>query len=286
MSAPTVRRRRLGATLRQLREDKSLKLEEVAAKTGFTGAKLSRVETGRVAAKPADVEKLLDVYGVRDRSRREGLVGLAREGGKRGWWQTYKDILSPVYSDLISLEAEASGVRTFQPLLIPGLLQTAAYARAVIAAINMTATPDKVNALVDVRIARQSVLNRPDPLALWAIIHEAALKPVVMGGSGAGIMRDQLQRLLDLAELPHVNVQVMPADAAPHPGAAGGFTILGFPERSDLDVVLLENLSNSLYIEDATDVELYGEAFERLRAAALPFDRSLELIEQTKEQAK
>lgn len=280
MSAPTVRRRRLGVALRNLRENADLKLEHVADRAGITVSKLSRVELARVAAKPVDVEKLLDVYQVAHGDQRELLVTLAREGGRRGWWQTYQDILSPVYADLISLEAEASTVRTFEPLLLPGLFQTSSYARAVISAITMVPATDNVNALVEVRMARQSVLTRPDPLHVWAIIHEAALKPVIMGTT---IMRDQMQRLLDLSELSNVTLQVMPENAAPHPGTSGGFTILGFPEQSDLDVVLLENLSNSLYIEEAKEVEVYGAAFERLRAAALPFDRSLETINHMKD---
>ncbi|QKW08032.1 helix-turn-helix domain-containing protein [Streptomyces sp. NA04227] len=284
MSAPTVRRRRLGATLRKLREDAGLTLEVVEERVGFTVAKLSRIETARVAAKAGDVEKLLDLYKFTDEAKREGLLKLVREGGKRGWWQSYREILKPVYQDLISLEAEASGIRTFETLLIPGLFQTSAYARSVIGAINLRATPDKVNALVEVRVARQSVLTRPEPLEVWAIIHEAALRTTV--ASNPAVMRDQLQRLCDLAELPHVNIQVMAERSAPHPGAAGAFTILGFPERTDLDVVLLESLSNSLYIEDDEDVELYGAAFELLRADALGFDKSLEMITELKEATK
>ena len=283
MSAPTVRRRRLGASLRGLRESAGLKLEDVETKTGFTVSKVSRMELARVALKPGDVGRLLDLYKVEPGPKRDSFLQLAKEGGRRGWWQSYSEVLSPHYEDLISLESEASTVRTFEALLIPGLFQTSAYARSVITAVRPPTSAERVNALVEVRMARQSVLTRPEPPEVWAIIHEAALKPRI---SGSTLMHDQLQRLIDLAVLPHVNIQVMAESAPPHPGVAGTFTMLGFPERADLDVVLVENIFNSMYVEDLAEVEAYGSAFERLRAEALPFAESLEVITQQKDKAK
>ncbi|MGW0390715.1 helix-turn-helix domain-containing protein [Streptomyces sp. NPDC003042] len=272
MTAPTVRRRRLGSELRRLREEAELTLEDVEARSGFSVSKVSRIESATRGAKPADVEHLMSTYGVVDLDVHAFLLTLARDGAKRGWWQTYD--LSPVYADLISLEHDASAVSTFEPMLIPGLLQTAGYARAVISALSMTATPTQIAPLVEVRMARQSVLTRPKPLKLRAIIHEAAL---MAEAPGFGIMRDQLQRLLDVAEYPHVTIQVLPSNAVLHPGAAGGFTVLGFGQPG-LDVVLLEQLDSSLYIEEAHGVSRYAEAFERLTASALPFDKSMSLI--------
>ncbi|WP_338146566.1 DUF5753 domain-containing protein [Streptomyces boncukensis] len=179
----------------------------------------------------------------------------------------------------MSLETDAASVSTFEPLLIPGLLQTAAYARSAIGAVSMNATTDSINALVEVRMARQAVLTRPEPLKLRAIVHEAALMASV---SGVAVMRDQLQRLLDVAEYPHVTIQVLPCAADLHPGLTGAFTVLGFGQPG-LDVVLLEHLESSLYIEAPSDVGRYTEAFERLTAAALPFDRSLSTIAEHKE---
>ncbi|KPI04184.1 helix-turn-helix domain protein [Actinobacteria bacterium OK074] len=285
MSAPTVRRRRLGAELRRLREAAGLKMGDVTERTGIPASKVSRIESAQVNVKAADLSTLLDCYGVdgaSDAGKREALHALAKQGGRRGWWQPYRDIISTDYADLISLEAEAKSMRSFETLLIPGLLQTAAYARATIAAINMTDPPERVNALAEVRVARQSVLTtREDPLEFWAIIHESALRSGI--GSSPQVMRDQLQRLLDLQELPNVSIQALAWDTAPHPGMAGPFAVLSFPESADLDVVLVENLTSALYVEDAAEVSRYGSAFERLRAAALPFDKTADLIAQLKD---
>ncbi|MBT2441174.1 helix-turn-helix domain-containing protein [Streptomyces sp. ISL-36] len=278
MAPPTVRRRRLGLELRRLREQAKLTLEEVEARTGLSASKLSRLESAARGARSADVEQLLSLFGA-DQALSEFLLTLAKDGSRRGWWQTYD--IAPVYADLIGLEADAASVSNFEPLLIPGLLQTAAYARAAIGAVSMTATPEEISPLVEVRMARQSVLTRPNPLKLRAIIHEAALTARV---SGAGVMRDQLQRLLDVAEYPHVTIQVLPATAELHPGATGGFAILGFGQPG-MDVVLLEHLNSSLYIEEPAEVDGYTEAFERLTASALPFDQSLSLIADHKKDA-
>ena len=281
MAEPTVRTRRLGKELLRLREAAGLKLDDVTARTGMPGSKVSRIEKARLGVRSDDLDSLLDLYSVDDGERRDVLHAFARDGRKRGWWQTYRDIISPAYADLISLETDAVNMRSYQSTLIPGLLQTAAYARATIAAINMTSTPAEVDALVEVRMARQSVLSRPQPLELWAVIHEAALRPRIRGN--AALMKEQLQWLLDKQELPHVSVQVLPLDAPPHVGLSGSFAVLGFPETSDLDVVLVESLTSSLYVEDPAEVSRCGSAFEHLRAAALPLDESADLIARTKD---
>ncbi|WP_432157827.1 helix-turn-helix domain-containing protein [Streptomyces sp. bgisy153] len=281
MAEPTVRKRQLGGELRRLRTAKGLKIDDVANSVGMPGSKLSRIESARLGIKPADLDALLDIYDVEDAGKRDVLHSIARHGGVRGWWQTYRDVISPAYADLISLEAEAKSLRTYQTSLIPGLLQTAAYARATLDALSMTATSAEVDALVDVRMARQAVLSRREPLELWAVIHEAALRPRVKGDPQ--MMRDQLQVLLDKQRLPHVSIQVLPLSAPPHVGLSGSFAVVGFPETADLDVVYLENFTSALYVEDPAEVSRYGSAFERLRAAALPFDESADLVAQVKD---
>lgn len=284
MSAPTVRRRRLGAKLREYREARDWTLDDVAEKSDgrFNAAKLSRIETARTAARSDDVEILLDLYEVDDADLRAALLTLTREGARRGWWHSYRGVLSPLYEDLISLEAEASSIRLFQLGVIPGLLQTAGYAREVNSATAMTqAMTERIEASVDVRLARQSVMTtREAPPEVWAIVHEAALRARC---ARPETMREQLQRLLSLAELPHVSLQVLKADTAPHPGALGAFNILTFSGHAALDVVYEESLTAVRYIEEAEQVTVYGQAFERLRAAALPFDDSLAFIAQLKE---
>ncbi|WP_405620353.1 helix-turn-helix domain-containing protein [Streptomyces sp. NBC_00076] len=284
MAEPTVRTRRLGSELRRLRVASGLKLDDVSERVNLPPSKISRVEKAFLGIKPDDLSRLLDVYGVDDLEKRDALQSFARHGRTRGWWQPYRDVISPAYADLISLEADAADMRSYESTLIPGLLQTSAYARATIRAINMTSTDGEVDALVEVRMARQSVLTRPQPLQLWAVIHEAALRPRVK--SAPQVMREQLQKLLDIARLPHVSIQVLPLDAPPHVGMSGSFTVVGFPETSDLDVALLEHLTSALYVEDAAEVSRYGTAFEHLRAAALPFDESADLIERSKDNIK
>ncbi|MFJ6636637.1 DUF5753 domain-containing protein, partial [Streptomyces sp. NPDC091376] len=243
-------------------------------------AKVSRIETARIGVKADDLDALLDLYGVDDVAKRALLHSLSREGSKRGWWQPYRDTITPAYADLISLEAEASSFSSYQTSLIPGLLQAPAYARATISALNVALSADQVSALVDVRTARQSVLTRPEPLELWAIVHEAALHPRL---TAPGAMRDQLQHLLDRRDLPNVSIQVLPLNAEPHPGLQGPFTVIGFPESADLDVALLESLTAMLYVEDPGDVATYRNAFEHLRATALPLEASADLIKQVKD---
>lgn len=284
MGVPTVRRRRLGAELRRLREEHKLTTEDVGRRFGWHNAKVSRLETGRTAAHPGDVERLLCLYGVTDDLKRQALLTLARNGSQRGWWQTYSDVLSPAYADFISLEVEARGMHTYESGLMPGLFQTAGYARETIAAINMTDTSEHINRRVEVRMARQSVLTRTDPLEVWAVLDEAALRAQI--AAERKVMRDQLQRLLDVSELPNVTIQVMPLAAGAHPGRSGAFTLLSFPERQDLDVVLVENLTNALYIEEQSEVDRYSAAFRRIVADALPRDASLQLINNLKGQVQ
>ncbi|MGC5343779.1 helix-turn-helix domain-containing protein [Streptomyces sp. DT24] len=284
MSAPTVRRRRLGVKLRGLRDSRRWTLEEVAEKSGglITTAKLSRLETARTAAKASDVEMLLNLFGVENAELRSALLALTREGAKRGWWQSYRGVLSPVYEDLISLEAEASSVRSWQIGVVPGLLQTADYAREIITATAMSAAiEERIDALVEVRLARQAVLtSRDTPLGLWAIIDEGVLRAMC---AGDGVMRDQLTRLCTLSRRPNINIQILPSQAPPHVGQMGSFSLLGFEDHADLDVVHVESLTSALYVEDGDQVGIYRDAFDRLRAAALPVEASVDRIAEIRE---
>jgi len=285
VSTPTVRRRRLGVKLRALRDAVGLTLDEVAEKSNgaLTTAKLSRLETARTAAKAPDVEQLLDLYAVEDAELRTALLALTRDGGRRGWWHSYRGVLSPVYEDLISLEAEATSIRTWQMGVIPGLLQTGEYAREIITATAMSAAVEaKVDALVEVRLARQVVLTREQPLDLWAIVAEGALRTRCVGD---GVMRDQLARLHSLSKRPNINIQILPTDAPPHVGQMGSYSVLGFEEHTDLDVVHVESLTSALYVEAREQVGAYRDAFERLRAAALSVEASVERIAEIRESA-
>jgi len=271
--SPTVRRRRLASELRHLRERTQLTLEEVSQKLGWSTSKISRIETSRVGVVPKDVGLLLDLYKVGD-SRREELLKLARDARKKGWWHAYDD-LSSEYTAYIGLEAEAASMRSFASAVLPGLLQTEDYVRAVVRAGLVLAPPGEVEHRIEVRMARQTRLSQAEPLCLWTVLDEAVIRRVI---GGPVTMRSQLDRLLDLADLPHVTIQVLPFTAGAHPGTGGAFEILQFPERADPDVVFLENLTDSLYVERDSDVYRYTVAFDHLRAKALDPDDSRRLI--------
>ncbi|MFF3359402.1 helix-turn-helix domain-containing protein [Streptomyces sp. NPDC002917] len=272
---PTVRRRRLGGMLRHLRNDAGLSLEAAAAAMGWDSSKLSRIENAKAHIRPPVVAPLLKEYGVTDPEVVTALEGLAKDASKTGWWQTY-GVVAPAYSDYISLESDAESIQIYAPLLIPGLLQTAAYARETIAANAITRTPEEVTALTEVRLARQAILSRPKrPLKLWAVIDEAVLHRRF--SDRPHIMRDQLQRLLDASEVPGVTIQVMPLDATPHPGGAGAFDLVSFPALMPT-VVQFENLTGTSYVEGTDAVKLYDDAFGQIVAAALPVSDSLARI--------
>ncbi|MFD3790768.1 helix-turn-helix domain-containing protein [Streptomyces cyaneofuscatus] len=286
VSAPTVRRRQLGRTLRAMREQRGLKQEDIATASGgrLNGAKISRIETAKTAASAGDVAIILDALGVTDESLRSSLLKLTREGARRGWWQSYRNVLSPAYEDLISLESEADQISTWQPSVIPGLLQTGEYARQIIAATAMSAAvEDRVDALVEVRLARQSVLTREAPLTLWAIIGEAALRTRCADDR---IMHDQLGSLLALTARPTITIQVLPSAAAPHVGQMGAWSILGYGAHADLSVVHVESLTSALYVEERDDVAMYQNAAEQLRAAALSTGQSADMIREIRDKNK
>ena len=287
MSAPTVRRRRLGAKLRGLRAE--LTLEEVAerSKGAFVPSKLSRIETAKSAAKEKDVEQLLDIYAGLGREvseeLRAALVTLTKEGGQRGWWHSYRGVLTPVYADLISLESEAESVSTWELGVIPGLLQTAEYAREIIRTTAMSeAVEARVDALVEVRLARQAVLTHENPLTLWAIVAEQALRSTAEDES---LMHEQLGRLLSMGKRPNVNIQVLPSAAHLHVGQLGSFTVLGFGPHPDLDVVHTETLTSALYVEERDKVAVHRDAWQRLTSAALSVEASAELISKIRKNA-
>ncbi|MGW3071439.1 helix-turn-helix domain-containing protein [Kitasatospora sp. NPDC001132] len=260
--------------LRKLREERKLTAEVVAEATGMSQAKLTRIETAHTAAKVEDVNRLLDYYGCEDEEYRAGLIAITKDGSKRGWWLSYRDVINSTAIDLILLEADATTYKTYEPAFIPGLFQTAEYARLVIDRLR-TMTGGTVDDLVQVRMARQSILTRPDPVQVWAVIHETALRALA---NRPDIMGPQLDKLLTLSRLANVNIQVMPAGAAFHPGMNGAFSLLGFPQRKDLDVVFAEGLHAGCWVEEPADVELYRAKFQEITAEALSVDSSIEFI--------
>ncbi|MEU5365137.1 helix-turn-helix transcriptional regulator [Streptomyces sp. NPDC005925] len=275
---PAVRRRKLGAELRALRTSVGLTSGEAAGLVGWHQSKVSRIETGTSGVKPADVRLLLDAYGVADDQLRELLLVLAgaHDGnGRNHWWHAYRGELPPTYRDFISLESQASAMRTLETSVVPGLLQTPEYARAVTCAAVEGLSEERLDALVEVRLARQDVLRAKPPLTLSAVLDEAVLRREV---GGPGVMSRQLERLTEAAIMPHVRLQVLPFAAGAHIGVTGSFVIFSFSRTSDLDVVVLDHLTSSLHLERKEDLEAYAEAFDSLLAHALSPEESLEFI--------
>ncbi|MEU3890520.1 helix-turn-helix transcriptional regulator [Streptomyces sp. NPDC029041] len=275
---PAVRRRKLGAELRALRSSAGLTSGEAARLVGWHQSKVSRIETGTSGVKPADVRLLLDAYDVSDSQLRELLMVLAGAedgGGRHHWWHAYRGVLPPTYRDFISLESQAGAMRTLETTVVPGLLQTPEYARAVTRAAVEGLAEDRLDTLVEVRLARQDVLRADPPLKLSAVLDEAVLRREV---GGPGVMTRQLERLLEAARLPQVRLQVLPFAAGAHIGVTGPFVIFSFSSTSDLDVVVLDHLTSSLYLERKEDLQAYTEAFNALQIHALSPEDSLDFI--------
>ncbi|MDG9707160.1 helix-turn-helix domain-containing protein [Streptomyces sp. DH10] len=275
---PAVRRRKLGAELRALRTSAGLTSGEAARLVGWHQSKVSRIETGTSGVKPADVRLLLDAYAVGDTQLRELLMMLAGSddsGGRHHWWHAYRGVLPPTYRDFISLESQAGAMRTLETTVVPGLLQTPEYARAVTKAAVEGLSEDRLDTLVEVRLARQDVLRADPPLELSAVLDEAVLRREV---GGPGVMARQLDRLVEAARLPQVRLQVLPFAAGAHIGVTGPFVIFSFSSTSDLDVVVLDHLTSSLYLERKEDLQAYTEAFNALQIHALSPEDSLDFI--------
>jgi transcriptional regulator with XRE-family HTH domain len=272
---PTVRRRRLGSELRRLREDHSIKLEEVADRLGVAASTLSRIETGKAPTKSVYLSAMLEMYGVTDPSQRQVLVDMAREGHRKGWWSVYDDVLPTGFGIYVGLEAEAAGLRSFEGEVVQGLFQTPDYARAILREVQVRDTDEQVERLVDLRMKRQEVLDRNPPLDVWMILDEAVVRRTI---GGPGVMRDQLARLVEASKKPNVTLQVLPFSSGSHAGLRGPFSILEFPERADPDVAYVESVAGIIYLEKEREVRTCAEAFDRLRAAALSPGQSTDLI--------
>jgi transcriptional regulator with XRE-family HTH domain len=269
--SPTVRRRRLASELRGLREAAGLTIEQVAERMEVSSSKISRLETARVSAPPRDVRDLLEIYGVTG-EQRETLLTIAREARQRTWLDEYSDLPFAAAADM---EGAASSIRIYSALVVPGLLQTVDYARAVLGAIRLDLEEDEIERRVDLRKSRQSLLAREGSRTLWVVLDEAVLRRVV---GGPEVMRAQLQRLMEVTALPRLTLQVLPFAAGAHAGLDGEFDLYSFAEAADQDVVFIENTISDLYLESADAIRRYNLLFDHLRAKALDPAHSAEFF--------
>ncbi|MFD0203848.1 MULTISPECIES: helix-turn-helix domain-containing protein [Saccharothrix] len=275
----TVRRWQLTETLRQLRESNGLSIEQAAerlrAGTGkWSRSKLGRIETREQGVKRHEVEQLLDLYGVTDDSVRSWMLGLASTVNERGYWLALRKDLPGDFHEFLSVEAALVALREFETMVVPGLLQTADYTRALIYGANPGMAYEVVDRRVIARLARQQVLARPDPLRFHVILDEAILERPI--GTNL-VMRNQLQRLLDTSEADHITVQILPKSAGATPAVDGPFSILTLPEPIP-DFGYAEGPGGAVYIEDRAQVRVCTERWGILTERSLSPADSLDAI--------
>jgi transcriptional regulator with XRE-family HTH domain len=273
-SGPTVLRILLGTQLRRLREAKGITREEAGYKIRASGSKISRMELGRVSFKERDVVDLLDMYGV-DEAEAASLIALAKEANSPGWWHKYGDVLPEWFQVYVGLEEAASLIRLYEVQFVPGLLQSADYARAVISLGLPGAAPEEIERRVSLRLARQELLTKTGGPRLWAVVDEAALRRPI---GGREVMRAQLERLAECAQEPNITLQVVPFRSGGHAAEGGAFTIMRFPEADLPDIVYLEQLTSALYLDKREDVEKYTEVMERLSVESESPERTIDIL--------
>ncbi|SCG65172.1 helix-turn-helix domain-containing protein [Micromonospora humi] len=274
-SGPTVLRMLLGAQLRRLRESAAVSRESAGWEIRSSESKISRMELGRVGFKERDVADLLTLYGVAAPEDRAALLKLARDANSPGWWHRYGDVLPTWFQSYLGLEAAAALIRTYEVQFVPGLLQTAAYAREVILLGHRGAAPAELDRRVDLRMERQGLLSRTNPPQLWAVLDEAVLRRPI---GGAAVMREQLDALIEATAAPHVRLQIVPFTAGGHAAASGAFSILRFGDEDLPDIVYIEQLTSAIYLDKRDDLDYYAEAMERLCVEAAPPERTRELL--------
>jgi len=271
--SPTVRRRELGALLRKLRTDKGLTVEQAAEQLMFSMSKLSRMETGHGIATARDIRDLCSLYEVTDHGERDHMMKLAAEGRRQAWWQSY-DLGYAMY---VGLEAEAVTISAFQSSVVHGLLHTADYARAGHRGARPLLSPDQIELQIEAKLTRQRILTRDEPPTLRVVLDEAALHRLV---GGRQVMAAQLEKILEVAALPNVTVQVLSYDVGAHPATESNFTILELPAAPG--TVFVEGLIGSTYLERNDDLARYQLIFRELEAIALSPQGSLDLIRKFK----
>jgi transcriptional regulator with XRE-family HTH domain len=270
-----VRRLQLGARLRALREAKGVSRDQAGYAIRASESKISRMELGRVSFKERDVTDLLTLYGVDDEVEQTRLLTMAREANTPGWWHPYGDLLASWFQNYLDLEQAAELIRTYEVQFVPGLLQTEAYARAVIRLGYTDAAKAEVDRRVGLRMARKQVLARPDGPRLWAVLDEAVLRRPI---GGVQVQRDQVRALIEACDLPAVRLQVVRFNAGGHAAAGGAFSILRFPHQDLPDIVYIEHLTNALYLEKREDVDQYAAVVGRLFIEAEPPGRTPDIL--------
>ncbi|GAA2459461.1 helix-turn-helix transcriptional regulator [Streptomyces glaucus] len=275
--APAVLRMILGKQLEEMRTRAGLTYEQAGAAIGVSHSTIRRMEAAKVARlRLADAEKLLRVYGVTDQQEIDTFLKSVREANKRGWWHTYRDVMPDWFAAYLSLEQAALQIRAYENQFVHGLLQTEAYARALLGAGNPHASEEATERRVALRMRRQELLSRRTPPRVWVVMDETVLRWPV---GGAAVMRAQIDHLIEVNTLPHVTLQIMPFANGPHPAMrAGAFHLFRFRARELPDIVYLSGLVGAVYLDKSDDVVVYREALDRLGAQAAPARRTEALL--------
>ncbi|MCX4881637.1 helix-turn-helix transcriptional regulator [Streptomyces sp. NBC_00847] len=271
---PTVRSRRLGSALKTYRLAAKMDQLQAAEVIAAHQTRVSRIETGHVSARPLEIRAMLEAYGVQDPEVRLKLEELARQSKRRGWWLEHAEHLRPDYVDYIALEDDATYIREWQPVLVPGLLQTPAYAEAVIAATPHYIAPERIAQLVKVREARQAKIEEGGT-TYTAILWEAVVTQPTMC---AATHQEQLARILEVGKRKNVTIQVLPFSAGAVAGSAFAFSSFSFESEPTVEAVTMENLRGTSVLEGPEDLAAYANAFDQLRSAALAPDPSARLM--------
>jgi transcriptional regulator with XRE-family HTH domain len=272
-----VLRMLLGSQLRRLREAAGITPDEAGYQIRGSRSKISRLENGRVRLKSRDVTDLLTLYGVTDEDLRSKFLGLVAQSNAPVWWTKYSDILPDWFESYIGLEAAAETIRSFEVQFVHGLFQTEDYVRAMTSLRRKAALPDEVERRVALRLKRQDLIRRPDPPKIWSVMDEAVLRRPV---GGPALMRAQFRHLIEVSELPHVTLQVVPFASGCHAAESGSFTVLRFYEQDLPDVVYLEQLTGAIYLDQRGEVEHYLEVVNELSVEALTPTETRRFIEQ------
>ena len=272
-AGPVMARRRLAAELRRLRGAAGKTIHDVAHAMECSAGKISRMETGSVGARLQDVREMLDLYGVVGEQRNE-LLELVRQARQKPWWHEYADVVPPTSGTFYGLEAAAASIEEHSSALVPGLLQTEAYAHALISSPSI-ATPEQVKRRVELRMRRQHLLDRSDGPDFRAIVGEAALREPI---GGSAVMAEQLRHLVTIAKRPNVTIQIRPFGAG-RPAAVGtSFVIFGFADPAYGNVVYLEQLTRNSFFEETTEVDFYTSLFTDLSESALTPAESARMV--------
>jgi transcriptional regulator with XRE-family HTH domain len=273
--SPTVLRMILARQLQVLRETTGMSFEQAARAIDSSESTIRRMERAEGGLEPLTVNSLLMAYGVTDAGEIDAFLALSRDASRPGWWHSYDDVLPSWFRAAVGLEESASLIRAYEPQVVPGLLQTEGYIRAITAASSPAATEDFTERAVALRLARQQLLGRPDPPEYRVVLDETVLRRTI---GGHKVMRAQLEHLIQAAGQPQVTIQVIPFAAGWHPALYGMFNIFRFPAAQLPDIVYTEALTGAYYLDKPDESARYTEALDRMCAQAASPERTVTIL--------